>query len=198
VVHVTCRDRNRLALRSDLAGGRLLGVANVLCLRGDEIETSDDPEAHAVRDLDVLDLIRLAREDYHVIAACDPNAGDAQFDRLRAKLDAGAAMLESQPVFDGERFAEWLGRLRAAGIEAPVLVDVSVVTTPEEAELLGRIPFIRPPDGLEAAVRRDPEAGIALAAEVAAAVRKLPGVAGCHLSTIRGDPEAVLAVAEML
>jgi 5,10-methylenetetrahydrofolate reductase len=204
VVHVTCRDRNRLALKSDLIGGRLLGVNNVLCLRGDEVELSDEPQARAVRDLDVVDLIRLASRagegTLYLLAACDPNAGasDGHFARLRQKLDAGASLLETQPVFDGARFAEWLARLRDAGIDAPLLVDVSVVTTPEEARLLQRIPFIRPPEDLEARVRRDRLAGIALAAEVGAAVRELPGVAGCHVSSLRGDPEAALAVAERI
>jgi hypothetical protein len=88
------------------------------------------------------------------------------------------------------------GWLRQAGIDAPLLVDVSVVTTPGEARLLERIPFNRPPKGLEATIRRDRLAGIALAAEVAATVRELPGVAGCDIASIRGDPEAALAVAE--
>ena len=58
IVHAGCRDRNRLALQSDLLGGRLLGVRNVLCLRGDEMEVSDQPEARAVHDLDVTDRWR--------------------------------------------------------------------------------------------------------------------------------------------
>jgi 5,10-methylenetetrahydrofolate reductase len=96
------------------------------------------------------------------------------------------------------RFADWLTRLRQAGIDAPLLVDISVVTTPGGARLLERIPFIRPPEALEARVRRDRLAGIALAAEVARAVRELPGVAGRHISSLRGDPEAALAVAERI
>jgi 5,10-methylenetetrahydrofolate reductase len=204
VVHLTCRDRNRLALESDLLGGRLLGVRNVLCLRGDEVELSDEPEARAVRHLDVVDLIRLANRvgegELFVLAGCDPNAGagDSHFARLRQKLAAGASVLESQPVFDSARFADWLTRLRQAGIDAPLLVDISVVTTPGEARLLQEIPFIRAPETFEAMVRRDRLAGIALAAEVAAAVRELPGVAGCHLSSLRGDPKAALAVVERI
>jgi 5,10-methylenetetrahydrofolate reductase len=204
VAHLTCRDRNRLALESDLIGGRLLGVRNVLCLRGDEVELSDRPDARAVRHLDVVDLIRLADRvgegQLFLLAGCDPNAGvdDSHFARLRQKLAAGASVLETQPVFDGARFADWLTHLRQAGIDAPLLVDVSVVTTSGEARLLEQIPFIRPPEGLEATIRRDRWAGIALAAEVAATVRELPGVAGAHISSIRGDPEAALAVAERL
>lgn len=204
VAHVTCRDRNRLALESDLIGGRLLGVRNVLCLRGDEVALSDDPHARAVRHLDVVELIalvgRVGEGELYVLAGCDPNAGtsDSHFSRLRQKVGAGASVLETQPVFDAARFADWLTRLRQAGIDAPLLVDISVVTTPGEARLLERIPFIQPPEGFEATLRRDRHAGVALAAEVAATVRELPGVAGCHISSIRGDPEAALAVVERI
>jgi methylenetetrahydrofolate reductase (NADPH) len=202
IVHVGCRDRNRLALQADLLGGRLLGVHNVLCLRGDDIGVSDQVDSLAVHDLDVVDLVRLASRDgaFFVLAACDPAAPitDAHAGRLHAKLDAGAALLETQPVFNGSRFAAWLRRARDAGIEAPVLVDVSVVATPGEAELLERIPHVQPPSGLAERVRSDPRAGIALAAEVVAEVRDIPGVVGCHLSPLGGDPAPALAVLDRM
>ena len=204
VVHVTCRDRNRLAIGADLLGGRMLGVRNVLCLRGDEIDVSDDDRAGEVRDLDVVDLIRLAGEvgegGYFLLAACDPEAEAtaSQFARLADKLAAGALVLETQPIFEPERFATWLGRLREAGIEAPVLVDVFVVTRPEQVALLREVPFIAVPDCLEDRLRRVEAAGIALAAEIVAAVRDLPGVAGCHLSSFGGVADAPLQVADRL
>jgi 5,10-methylenetetrahydrofolate reductase len=200
IVHVGCRDRNRLALQSDLLGGRLLGVRNVLCLRGDEIEVSDQPEARAVRDLDVIDLIRLAAEEFCVLAASDPAVGasDEHVARLRTKIAAGARLLETQPVFDLDAFARWLRQLREAGIDVPVLVDVSLVTSPTEAELLERIPFVTAPPDLPARLGRDPGAGIALAAELVAGLLELEGVAGCHLSPIRGDPAIALSVLERL
>ena len=107
IVHLSCRDRNRLALQSDLLGGRVLGVRNVLCLRGDEIEVSDQHEALAARDLDVVDLIGLAAGDYCVLAAVDPSVGatDEHIDRLREEGFAGALLLETQPVFELEAFA---------------------------------------------------------------------------------------------
>jgi methylenetetrahydrofolate reductase (NADH) len=198
IVHVGCRDRNRLAIQADLLGGQLLGVQNVLCLRGDDIGISDQVDALAVHDLDVVELVRLASRDeaFFVLAACDPAVPitDGHAERLRAKLSAGAALLETQPVFNSSRLAAWLRRARDAGIDAPVLVDVSVVATPGEAELLERIPHVRPPLGLAERVRRDPRAGIALAADVVAEVRDIPGVVGCHLSPLGGDPAPALAV----
>jgi 5,10-methylenetetrahydrofolate reductase len=200
IVHVGCRDRNRLALQSDLLGGRLLGVRNVLCLRGDEIEVSDQPEARAVRDLDVVDLIGLAAEEFCVLAAGDPAVGasDEHVARLRAKIAAGARLLETQPVFELDAFVRWLRPLREAGIDVPLLVDVSLVATSAEAELLERIPFVAAPPDLPARLGRDPGAGIALAAELVAGLLELEGVAGCHLSPIGGDPAMALAVLERL
>src|ERR671923_1241063 len=180
IVHVGCRDRNRLALQSDLLGGRLLGVRNVLCLRGDEIEVSDQREVRAVRDLDVVDLIGLAADDFCVLAACDPavEMSDDHAARLRSKIAAGAKLIETQPVFDPDSFARWLRELGEAGVNVPVLVDVSVVTTRAEAELLDRIPYVAAPPDLPARLGRDPGAGIALAAELVAVLFGVHGVAG--------------------
>ncbi len=199
IVHVTCRDRNRLALESDLLGGRLLGVPNVLCLRGDEIEVTNEPAAHGVRDTDVVELIRVASRSsgrFTVLAACDPNAGasESHFARLAEKVAAGARVLETQPIFDICRFATWLAHLREAGIDVPLLVDVSVVATTQEAELLDRIPFVQAPDDLAMRLRRDRSAGIELAAQTVGALRELDGVAGCHLSPLSGQPDLALAV----
>jgi 5,10-methylenetetrahydrofolate reductase len=105
----------------------------------------------------------------------------------------------TQLVFDPDAFARWLRELREAGIDVPVLVDVSVVTTPAEAKLLDRIPYLAAPSDLPARLGRDPRAGIALAAELVARLVELDGVAaGCHLSLIGGDPGAPLAVLERL
>ena len=200
IVHVGCRDRNRLALQSDLLGGRLLGVRNVLCLRGDEIEVSDLPEARAVRDLDVVDLIGLAAEEFCVLGAVDPLVGTSEehVARLRAKIAAGARLLETQPVIELDTFARWLRQLREAGITVPVIADVSLVATPAEAELLERIPYVAAPPHLSARLGRDPGAGIAIAAELVAGLLELEGVAGCHLSPMGGDPEIALAVLQRL
>jgi 5,10-methylenetetrahydrofolate reductase len=199
IVHVTCRDRNRLALESDLLGGRLLGVPNLLCLRGDEIEVTNEPAAHGVRDTDVVELIRMASRSsgrYTVLAACDPNVRvtESHFARLAEKVAAGARVLETQPIFDVCRFATWLAHLREAGIDVPLLVDVSVVGTVQEAELLARIPFVQAPDDLAMRLRHDRSAGIELAAQTVGALRELDTVAGCHLSPLSGEPDLALAV----
>jgi len=200
IVHAGCRDRNRLALQSDLLGGRLLGVRNVLCLRGDEMGVSDQPEARAVRDLDVTELIRTAAGHFCVLAAADPAAGMSEglAARLREKVAAGAQALETQPVFDLDGFGTWRAWLSESGVDVPLLVDVAVVTTVAEAELLERIPYVAAPPDLVASMRRDPGAGVARAAELIAGLLELDGVAGCHVSLLGGDPAAGLSVVERL
>ena len=197
VVHVACRGRDRVSLQAELLGGRVLDVRHLLCLRGD-----DPPRGRAFREVDVLELLAMARgvdEGWTLLAAADPGLEPtpAVLGRLRAKVAAGAALLETQPVFDVGAFAGWLAAVRAAGIEAPVLVDVFVLSGPEEAERVARIPGV----GVPAAVRRrlrEPGGGVRVAAELVGELRGLPGVIGCHLSTFRGDVELVLAVAEGL
>ena len=200
IVHAGCRDRNRLALQSDLLGGRLLGVRNVLCLRGDEMEASDQPEARAVRDLDVTELIRTAAGHFCVLAAADPAAGMSEglAARLREKVAAGAQVLETQPMFDLDGFGTWRAWLSESGVDVPLLVDVAVVTTVAEAELLERIPYVAAPPDLAAWMRRDPGAGVVRAAELIAGLLELDGVAGCHVSLLGGDPAAGLSVVERL
>ena len=80
----------------------------------------------------------------------------------------------------------------------PVLVDVSVVATPAEAELVERIPYVTSPPGLADRLGRDPGAGIALAADLVAGLLELDGVAGCHLSPLGGEPATALAVLEQV
>ena len=125
-------------------------------------------------------------------------ASDEHVARLHAKIAAGARLLETQPVFELDAFARWLRQLREAGIDVPMLVDVSLVATPTEAELLERIPFVAAPPDLPARLGRDARAGIALAAELVAGLLELEGVAGGHLSPIGGDPAMALAVVERL
>ena len=122
----------------------------------------------------------------------------SHFARLAEKLEAGALVVETQPIFDSDRFATWLERLHETGIGAPVLVDIFLITRPEQVGLLCEVPFIAVPDWLEDRLRRDDSAGTMLAAELVAAVRDLPGVAGCHLSSFGGRAEPPLQVADLL
>jgi 5,10-methylenetetrahydrofolate reductase len=197
VVHLACRDRNRLALQSELMGCRVLGIRHVLCLRGDEPDGTRG--VRAVHDTDVTELLALARqvdERFVLLAAADPDVDPepALRSRLRDKVRAGARVLETQPVFDPERLARWVAAV-GEDVRVPFLVDVMVVADAEQLATLRRILPVRVPEGLKRSLR-GPGDGVRLAADIVHAVREVPGVRGCHLSTLTGDVRLPLAVLE--
>jgi methylenetetrahydrofolate reductase (NADPH) len=206
ILQLTARDRNLLALQADLIGAWALGIGTVLALSGDPLSVGAyDGLAGEVRDVDSLGLARLIAAlnagvmadgktlefatDFLIGAAANPLVDSLE--RLEAKLAAGVALLQTNIVYDVDRFAEWFAPIAAAGIaeRAPVLVGV---TPPRSSRMLrhlhDRIPgvsvdedtFARM-DGLtdDAAAAE----GIQVAAEVVARLRELEGVAGAHIMT---------------
>ena len=125
VAQMTCRDRNRLAIQSDLLGAAALGVRNLLCLSGDHGRWGDHPHAKNVYDLDSTHLIRLARNmvergcldngrtikpppEFFIGAAANPFAPPYDYRpyRLAKKVAAGARFIQTQLIFNIERFRE--------------------------------------------------------------------------------------------
>ncbi len=132
-LQLTVRDRNRLAIAADLLGAWALGARNLLCLTGDPLSVGDEPEAAAVNDLGVLELMSLAarlREEsrlpsgaeidpaprYFVGVADSPLAERYDPARLEVKLDAGAGFVMTQIAYDLDRLAEWAEIVRPRGV----------------------------------------------------------------------------------
>ena len=153
ILQMTVRDRNRIALAADALGAAALGVRGFLALWGDPVKVGENPDAAEVRDLETVELIELlagiregrlpgGREvdgpppTYLVGSAA--SAGPAPVDGLVAKLDAGADLVQTQIVLDGEGFAEWFGRCRDAGVadRATVLAGIAV---PRSGEWIARM-----------------------------------------------------------
>jgi len=224
ILHVTCRDRNRLGLQGDLLGAAALGVRNVLCLTGDHPIHGDQPQARPVFDLDSIQLVRLVtlmsrqgrymsgREikpapDLFPGATENPFAPPYDFRplRLMKKIEAGARFVQTQIIFNVERFAAFMGRVRDLGIDrvAPVLAGVAPVRSAKAARYMrDRVPGLEVPEeivrrmeqaGAERA-RREAE-GIRICVEVIDRVREIPGVAGIHLMPIHWE-EAVEPISE--
>ena len=140
VFQVTCRDRNRVALQSDLLGAYTLGIENVLCLTGDFIALGDHPQAKAVFDLDSVSLLRTAREleqgkdlagnelagapSFCLGAVVNPGADplEPQIIKLEKKVQAGARFIQTQAVFEPEKFEEFMKAV--AHIDVPILVGI--------------------------------------------------------------------------
>ena len=220
IMEMTCRDRNRIALQSELLGLSALGLHNVLLLTGDDPSGGDHPDAKPVFDLNGTDLLAAAnrlRRDGTLLsgrqvahapalflgAAGDPGRDLKQPDRmtLAAKADAGADFVQTQPAFDVARFAQWVALAREQGLteRLAILAGVFVLDSARRAEFLkSSVPGIVLPDGIveRLAAAADPRAeGIRLAAEQAEALVAIPGVRGVHLMGIDAA-EAVRAIVE--
>ena len=214
VMQVTCRDRNRLGLTSDLLGGWALGARNVLCLTGDPTSVGDHPDARGVFDLDVLQLIGLAarlRDEgrslagdelrpsprYFIGVAEVPLADPYDPARLERKADAGADFVQTQIVYDVDAFGEWADSVRPRGIFERVFV-LAGVAPPHGAgsarSMRERLPGVVVPDAvIEALESAAPDGegaeGVRLTVEIVRRLREVEGIAGVHVMGLgREDP----------
>lgn len=219
IVQITGRDRNRIALQSDLLGAAALGLPNFLFMSGDDPKHGSQPDAVHVKDLDGVGLVRMAvmmrderkflsgdeirqAPEYFIGATASPFTKPMSVDleKTVSKVNAGAEFLQTQPVFDLATFSQWLAELRRVGDrrEAPVIAGVLVLRSAEQAERFARVPGIvlvkEVVDRLKKAADAEQE-GIAIAVEMVKSLRALPGVRGVHLYAIEW-PEAIPLVVE--
>ncbi len=217
VMQMTCRDRNRIALQSDLLAAGGLGVPNVLLMTGDRPERGDHPDTPGVFDLDSDSLTAAARAlrndgtllsghtvdpaPRYLIGAVDPGAGEPE--RLARKVALGTEFVQTQFVFDVPAFAGWLARVRDLGLTQryAVLAGVGPVRSLRALDVMAGLPGVAVPPGLERRLRGVPahrvaEEGMAACAETVAALRELPGLAGVHVMAVayeQGVPEILTA-----
>lgn len=141
ILHCTTRDHNRLSLQGLLWGARALGVETVLITTGDFVALGDRASTTTVRDVDVFDLVGMAREDgLHTGVVLDPhpeaNGLERAIQRLERKVEAGAQFAVTQPFYD-EREAETLFEAtRSVGI--PIIMGILPLRTSRHAEFLHR------------------------------------------------------------
>ena len=208
IMQVTCRDRNRIALQSDLLGASALGIPNVLVMTGDHPRFGDQPDAKPVFDLDSVQLLWLARTmrdekrllsgralnsppTFFLGAVENPFAPPLEFRaaRLGKKVAAGAQFVQTQYVFDLGIFARWLGQVLDQGLHerCHILAGLGPILSARALDhLQHRVPGIYVPPDVARRLLAVPPAeiaaeGIRLCAETIAALRQMPGVAGVHL-----------------
>jgi len=221
VLQVTCRDRNRIALQSDLLGAGALGVPNVLLMTGDHPRYGDHADAAPVFDLDGTGLLGAARAmrdegrllsgrpldpppGWLVGAVVDPFTPPAEMGAapLAKKVAAGAEFVQTQYVFDVAAFARWMRDVRDRGLDerCHVLAGVGPIRSLRALEYLSaNVPGVRVPEEVTRRLRGVPgdrveEEGVALCAETIAALREVPGVRGVHVMA----PGFTHAVPELL
>jgi len=208
VMQMTCRDRNRIALQSDLLGASALGIRNILVMTGDHPKFGDHPGARPVFDLDSVQLLWALRtmRDQHVLlsgrrldpapdcflgAVENPFAPPVEFraERLGKKVAAGAQFVQTQFVFDVPAFARWMTQVRDLGLHerCGILAGVGAVRSVRALEYMrDKVPGVEVPDDVFRRLRAAPPdkhaaEGVKLAAEIVQQVAEIPGVAGVHL-----------------
>ena len=207
----TCRDRNRLALQSDLLAAATLGLENVLIVTGDDPRGGDHPQAKGVFDLDSTQLIEIAagmnegrdmlgREmaggtGFYVGAAAFPEAEPFDIQSMRAirKIEAGARFFQTQAIMDIERFAEAVEAWRPYGVK--VIAGILLLKSPRVIDFINnRLAGLMVPEDIAARIRSasDPfEESVRLATEQVRAVRDIAD--GVHIMPLGAD-EAVARI----
>jgi methylenetetrahydrofolate reductase (NADH) len=224
IVQFACRDRNRLALQADLLGAHVLGARNVVLMTGDDVTAGDHPEAKPIYDLDSLHLLRIARimrdegtylngrplsspPTFLIGAVENPFAPPVDYRpiRLEKKIDAGAEFIQTQICFNVERMRSFMRAAWESGAAARAWI-IAGVYVPRSARAAGYlrdwVPGIDVPEEVVRRLQgvpkeRQEDEGIRMAIEISQELRAMPGVAGIHLMSIRGE-EAIVRVIEEL
>lgn len=205
IMQMTCRDRNRLAIQSDLLGAAALGITNVLCLTGDHQKFGDHPEAKGVFDLDSIQLVAAVAAmnkgrllsgtglkkapSFLIGAAANPFAQpfEMRLIRLHKKVQAGAHFIQTQPVFDLEIFTRWMQRVVGMGLheKTAILAGVLPVKSAKALEWMKKeVPGMKIHDGYIERMKQasDPEEeGVKMAVEIIQALKAIKGIRGIHL-----------------
>ena len=214
VYQMVCRDRNRLAMQSDVLGAYANGIRNMLCLSGDLQDFGDHPEAKSVYDIDSLQLVQAVRAmrdegkflsgqpidvppRMFIGAAENPFADLVQWraKRLAKKVRAGADFIQTQSIFNMVRFREFVGQARDLGLLDKVFLLAGI--TPLKSVAMAtymqqKVPGMDVPEDVLKRLRGVPkkqagDEGIRIACEQIAELRSMPGVAGVHLMAIEWE-----------
>jgi len=163
VLQVTCRDRNRISLQSELLSAAVLGIENVLCLTGDHIVLGDHKEAKPVFDLDSVQLLKAVADlnsghdmaGHELQGSPDLFAGavvtpefepvELQLLKMKKKVDAGARFFQTQAVFDPATFESFMER--ASRFNVPVMVGLVLLKSAGMAKFMNKnVAGVRVPD----------------------------------------------------
>ncbi len=211
---MVCRDRNRLAISSDILGAYALGIRNMLCLSGDHQTFGNHPQAKNVHDIDSMQLIRLATKmrdegkfmngddidgppKLFVGAACNPFADPYEFrvHRLATKIAAGADFIQTQCIFNMEKFRDFMKKVVDMGLHEKcyILAGVTPMKSAGMANFMSKfVPGMDIPDELKKRLKGvekedQPEEGIKFALEQIEEFKEMEGIAGVHLMAIEWE-----------
>ena len=202
VLQMNCRDRNRIALRSDLFGAAALGVSSVLVMRGRDYPQDARPRIKPVYDWGARKLIACASSiegtDFLVGSIATAFKPDREWrpEKLNEKADAGVRFIQTQPCFDIDLLRHYVARLVSEKMiqRVNVIVGVAPIPSVEVAQWLGKnLRGAVVPAKVVQRLRQsgDPrEEGIRICAELLQEVAEIPGTSGANVACL-GDPESV-------
>ena len=219
IIQMTCRDRNRIAMQADLLGAYALGIRNVLALSGDHQKFGNHPQSKHVFDVDCMNLMRIIKDmrdekkfqcgdtmkvepKFFIGGAANPFADPFEFRpvRLAKKVAAGVDFVQTQLIYNVEKFANFMEIVRNMGLDKKVyiLAGVGPIKSPKAAEMMKTsVAGLDVPDWVVDRMKKadDPKAeGVNICLEVIDQVKKIPGVAGIHIMAIEWEkavPEIV-------
>ena len=221
VLQMVTRDRNRIGLQSDILGAASFDIHNILCLTGDHQSFGDCPQGQNVHDLDSIQLIQMVRHmrdngkfvggdeidrppQMFVGAAANPFADPFQIRALRLakKVKAGAEFIQTQCIYNLDRFEKWMEMARDMGLTEKVYILAGL--TPFKSAgmakyMKNRVPGMDVPEEVVSRMagvpkEKQPDEGIQICLESIERLTKVPGVAGFHIMAIEWEekvPEIV-------
>ncbi len=224
VMQISCRDKNRIAIQGDILGGAAMGVANMLCLSGDGVQSGDHPQAKPVFDLDCMSLLQIGRtlRDEHKFqsgrkvtyaprvffgAAANPFVPPHEWrgDRIAKKVAAGAQFLQTQYCYDVPRLKTFMQQMQDLGLledgpnRAFFLIGVGPLRTAKAADWMRtNVPGIHIPDAVVnrmAGAEKPALEGRQICIDLIQEIKEIKGVSGVHVMAFRQE-ESVAEIIE--
>ena len=214
VMQMVCRDRNRIAIQSDILGAYSMGIRNILCLSGDHQSFGSQPDAMNVFDIDSMNLIRTVRDmrdsgkdmsgfdlkeapKMFIGAAANPFADPFEYRvlRLGKKIDAGVDFIQTQCIYNMPRFKEWMRLATEEGLTEKVYImgGVTPIKTVGMAKYMkNKVAGMDVPDDIIARVAGVPkekqaEEGMKICLETIEELKTIKGVSGVHIMAIEWE-----------
>jgi len=227
VMQMVTRDRNRIAIQSDVFGAYALGIRNMLCLTGDHQKFGNHPQAKNVFDYDSITLLKTMNTIVHegkvaggdeikgvpkmfLGAAANPFGDPFEFrvPRLAKKIKAGANFIQTQCIYDMDRFKKYMKEVVDRGLDKQVyiLAGVTPLKSAKMANIMNKfVAGISIPDEIVNRLKgvekeKQAEEGIKICIEQIEEIKQIPGIAGLHLMAIEWEQKVkeILEAAKLL
>lgn len=209
VMQIVCRDRNRIAIQSDILGAVALGIGNILCLTGDHQKLGNQPDAKGVFDLDSIQLIQTVKKlrdekkllcgeevsgevPVFIGAAENPYADPFEYRvvRLMKKVKAGADFIQTQAIYDVGKFAKWMELIRDEGLDQQVHILAGVI--PMRSVGMARymrdyVAGVYVPDEMVTRMEDASDAkeeGVKICLDIIEQLKEISGVHGIHIMAV--------------